>query len=230
MVMRQIVLDTETTGLSYAQGHRIIEIGCIEILDRQITDNHYHQYINPEREVDAGALQIHGLDNKFLADYPVFADVIQSFHDFIQDSDLIIHNAKFDLGFLNHEISLYQSVNPDADYSMIKNDKHIIDTLLLARDAHPGHKNSLDALCKRYNIDASDRKLHGALLDSSLLAKVYLAMTGGQLSLNLDQSSIGCGMHVNNYAIPSNILLCEHVPSTVELGAHNNMLDKFNAQ
>ena len=229
MVMRQIVLDTETTGLSYEQGHRIIEIGCIEILDRQITDNHYHQYINPEREVDAGALQVHGLDNTFLSDYPVFADVIQSFHDFIQDSDLIIHNAKFDLGFLNHEISLHQATNPDAGYSLIKNDKHIIDTLLLARDAHPGHKNNLDALCKRYNVDASDRKLHGALLDSSLLAKVYLAMTGGQLSLDLDQSSAECGMQSNNYAIPGNTLLCEQLPSTLELAAHNNMLDKFNA-
>ena len=226
--MRQIVLDTETTGLSPSQGHRIIEIGCVEIIDRKITDHTYHQYINPEREVDPGAFKVHGLDNKFLAHYPVFSEVIKDFHDFIEDSDLIIHNAKFDLGFLNHEMSLCREDDNNVDYPIIQNDKHIIDTLLLARDMHPGQKNSLDALCKRYGVDSSERQLHGALLDSNLLAKIYLAMTGGQLILNLDKHAVSAGMQGINYTIARNISLKSHEVTAAEIQVHQDMLTRFN--
>ncbi|HET7176037.1 MAG TPA: DNA polymerase III subunit epsilon [Gammaproteobacteria bacterium] len=179
--MRQIVLDTETTGLEPSQGHRIIEIGCIEILDRRITRSSFHQYINPDREVEAGALEVHGIDNRFLKDKPRFPEVAEEFLKFVDGAELVIHNAAFDVGFINHELRKMQ--NPVTDIASVCG---VLDTLDLARRQHPGQKNSLDALCKRYNVDNSGREYHGALLDAQLLAEVYLAMTGGQAALVLD--------------------------------------------
>lgn len=176
--MRQIVLDTETTGLRTEDGHRIIEIGCVELVNRKFTGNTYHQYINPQREIDQGAVAVHGITQEFLQDKPIFIDVTKSFMDFIKDAELIIHNAPFDVGFINYELGLTrQSWKPLNSYCQV------IDTLLLARQMHVGQRNSLDALCKRYMIDNTHREFHGALLDAHLLAKVYLAMTGGQGSL-----------------------------------------------
>ncbi len=176
--MRQVVLDTETTGLQTTDNHRIIEIGCIELVNRKFTGKRYHQYINPQRLIDDGALAIHGLSNQFLDDKPLFNDIAQEFMDFIQGAELIIHNAPFDVGFINHELMLTKKKwRTVGDYC------RIIDTLALARQLHVGQRNNLDALCKRYKIDNSQRDLHGALLDAHLLAQVYLAMTGGQGSL-----------------------------------------------
>lgn len=183
--MRQIVLDTETTGLEPAQGHRIIEIGCVELVNRQLTGNTYHQYLQPDRDIDEGAIDVHGITNEFLHDKPRFGDVVEEFLGFVGDAELIIHNAPFDVGFINCELQLHQ--NPLTD---IATRCRIIDTLLLAREMHPGQRNSLDALCKRYEIDNSQRELHGALLDAEILADVYLAMTGGQVTLSLDRSSM----------------------------------------
>ena len=179
--MRQIVLDTETTGLEPAQGHRIIEIGCVELVNRRLTGNTYHQYLQPDREIDAGAVEVHGIANEFLADKPRFADVVQDFIDFVRDAELIIHNAPFDVGFLNHEMALL-----DPPLGEITGHCAVLDTLEMARRLHPGQRNSLDALCKRYSIDNAHRDLHGALLDAEILADVYLAMTGGQVTLSLD--------------------------------------------
>ncbi len=179
--MRQVVLDTETTGLEPVKDHRVIEIGCIEILDRRITGNFFHRYLNPEREVEAGALEVHGIDNRFLKDKPRFADVAMEFLKFVDDAEILIHNAAFDVAFINHELRLMGDV--DAD---ISRRCRVTDTLEMARRLHPGQKNSLDALCKRYNVDNSSREHHGARLDAQLLAEVYLAMTGGQAALVLD--------------------------------------------
>src|SRR6478609_4197408 len=178
--MRQIVLDTETTGLETSQGHRIIEICCVEFINRRLTGRRYHQYIKPEREIDAGAFQVHGISNEMLADKPTFAQIAHEFIEFVGDADLIIHNAAFDIGFINAEFS---RLSPRPDY--IETRCSIIDTLLLARSKHPGQKNNLDALCKRYGVDNSQRELHGALLDAEILADVYLLMTGGQTALSL---------------------------------------------
>ena len=182
--MRQIVLDTETTGLEPSQGHRIIEIGCVELINRRMTENRYHQYINPEREIDEGAIEVHGITNDFLADKPVFADVAEDFLKFIRGAELIIHNAPFDVGFINRELQLL-----DTNAQAVESFCSILDTLMLARSMNPGQKNNLDALCKRYEIDNSARDLHGALLDAEILAEVYLAMTGGQVRLSLDGMS-----------------------------------------
>ena len=176
--MLVICFDTETTGLSVQQGHRIIEIGCVEIIDRSITRQTYHHYVNPEREIDAGAVAVHGITAQSLANKPVFAEIADGFVDFIRGAQLIIHNASFDLSFLNYELSLSQ-----PRLGKLEKFCTYIDTLALARQKHPGQKNSLDALCKRYRIDNSHRDMHGALLDARLLALVYLAMTGGQDSL-----------------------------------------------
>lgn len=176
--MRQIVLDTETTGLQIADGHKIIEIGCIELVDRKFTGNRYHQYLNPQREIDEGALAVHGLSNKFLEEKPLFSEIVQEFMSFVNGAELIIHNAPFDVGFINHELSLAQK-----KWGILTDYCRVTDTLVLARQLHIGQRNSLDALCKRYKIDNSQRDLHGALLDAHLLAQVYLAMTGGQGNL-----------------------------------------------
>lgn len=179
--MRQVVLDTETTGLEVSQGHRIIEIGCVELVDRKLTGKHYHQYINPNREIDAGAFEVHGISNEFLADKPRFAQVSRDFLDFVDGAELIIHNAPFDVTFLDAEFAQLEAASPGrlADYCSV------IDTLVMARKKHPGQRNSLDALCQRYGVDNSQRDLHGALLDAEILADVYLLMTGGQTDLLL---------------------------------------------
>ena len=177
--MRQIILDTETTGLEPAEGHRVIEIGCVELIDRRLSHNHYHQYLNPEREIEDGALEVHGISNEFLQDKPTFAEVVDDFLAFVRGAELIIHNAPFDIGFLDSELALLGRDERMADHVSV------LDTLELARDLHPGQRNSLDALCKRYEVDNSSRTLHGALLDSEILADVYLAMTGGQSDLGL---------------------------------------------
>ncbi|NVK22376.1 MAG: DNA polymerase III subunit epsilon [Kangiellaceae bacterium] len=182
--MRQIVLDTETTGLEPSEGHRIIEIGCVELVNRKLTGNHYHQYLQPDREIDQGAIEVHGITNEFLQDKPRFEDVASEFLAFIEGAELIIHNAPFDIGFLDHELNLLPTAKGTmSDYCLV------LDTLVLARQMHPGQRNSLDALCKRYDINNSHRELHGALLDSEILADVYLRMTGGQTNLTLGNQS-----------------------------------------
>ncbi|OZG73637.1 DNA polymerase III subunit epsilon [Hahella sp. CCB-MM4] len=178
--MRQIVLDTETTGLEPSQGHRIIEIGCVEIIDRKLTGNHYHVYIQPDREVDVEAFEVHGISNEFLAGKPRFAEIADEFLNFIKGAELVIHNAAFDVGFIDHEFAML-----GKQYGRTQDHCGVVDTLLMARKKHPGQKNNLDALCRRYGIDNSHRDLHGALLDSEILADVYLMMTGGQTALML---------------------------------------------
>lgn len=178
--MRQIVLDTETTGLNPRDGHRIIEVACIEMVNRRLTGHHLHKYINPEREIDAGAQAVHGISLEFLADKPKFADIADEFLEFINGAQLIIHNAPFDLGFLNAELDRLGRVPVETICS------GVIDTLREAKELHPGKRNSLDALCERYEIDNSSRTLHGALLDTELLAEVYLAMTRGQNALMIE--------------------------------------------
>jgi len=184
-ITRQVVLDTETTGLSTADDHRIIEIGCVELINRRLTGETFHQYINPEREIDAGAMEVHGISNESLLDKPKFSEITDDFMRFIDGAELIIHNAAFDVGFLNHELSKIKS-----EKRRIKDVSTVLDTLKLARDKHPGQKNNLDALCRRYEVDNSNRELHGALLDSEILADVYLAMTGGQVSLSLASEEV----------------------------------------
>lgn len=177
--MRQIVLDTETTGLDPALGHRVIEIGALEILNRQPTGATYHVYLNPEREIDAGAVAVHGLTSEFLADKPRFSDIAPEFLEFVRDAELVIHNAPFDVGFLNAELAKLKE-GPVKRYCTV------LDTLKMAKGLHPGQKNNLDALCRRYEVDNSGRAFHGALLDAQLLAEVYLAMTRGQETLGID--------------------------------------------
>ena len=180
--MRQIVLDTETTGLEPQLGHRIIEIGCVELMERQLTGRHYHVYINPDREVEAEAMAVHGITNEFLTDKPRFHEVAQDFLDFIAGAELVIHNAAFDVGFINAEFARIKPLRKVADHCTV------LDTLSVARRKHPGQKNSLDALCRRYGVDNSNRELHGALLDAEILADVFLLLTGGQTALSLDAS------------------------------------------
>lgn len=182
--LRQIVLDTETTGINPKEGHRIIEIGCVELINRRLTHNRFHVYLNPEREIDAGAIEVHGISNEFLRDKAKFAEVATDFMTFIKGAELIIHNAPFDVGFLNHELGLLGQAE-----NAIEQHCNVFDTLSFARKKHPGARNSLDALCKRYGIDNSHRELHGALLDAEILADVYLLMTGGQSSLLDDQET-----------------------------------------
>jgi DNA polymerase-3 subunit epsilon len=182
--MRQIVLDTETTGLDPSEGHRIIEIGCVELINRKRTGNELHQYLQPDREIDPGAIEVHGISNEFLADKPRFEDIVKDFLAYIDGAELIIHNAPFDVGFLDHEFER-------AGYGDGKTQAtcEVIDTLVMAKRMRPGQKNSLDALCRNYMIDNSQRDLHGALLDAELLAEVYLAMTGGQTALFSEASA-----------------------------------------
>ncbi|MFT7558648.1 MAG: DNA polymerase-3 subunit epsilon [Flavobacteriales bacterium] len=184
--MRQIVLDTETTGLEPSAGHKIIEIGCVELVNRKLTGRHYHQYIKPNREIDEGAFEVHGISNEFLADKPTFDAIVKEFLEFIDGAELVIHNAPFDIGFLDHEMAMLPS-----GIGNIAQRCTVLDTLALARNKHPGQKNNLNALCKRYGIDNSARDLHGALLDSEILADVYLMMTGGQTKLSLGANSDG---------------------------------------
>lgn len=175
--MRQVVLDTETTGVDWKQGHRVIEIGAVELLDRRLSGRHYQQYLNPERPSDPDAIRVHGITDAFLQDKPRFAEVVEEFLAFIDGAELIIHNAPFDMGFINHELRC-ASRKPIAP--------PVLDTLVDARRRHPGQKNDLNSLCRRYGVDNSSRDLHGALLDCEILAQVYLAMTGGQVDMGLD--------------------------------------------
>jgi len=176
---RQIVLDTETTGLNASEGHRVIEVGGVEIVDRRLTGEHFHQYFNPQRAIEAGALEVHGISEEFLADKPRFEEVAAELVEFVRGAELVIHNAPFDVGFLDHELARLPEPLRVADLCSV------LDTLALARELHPGQRNSLDALCARYGVDHSGRTLHGALLDAEILAEVYLAMTGGQVTLDL---------------------------------------------
>ncbi|GAB3275927.1 DNA polymerase III subunit epsilon [Parahaliea aestuarii] len=227
--MRQIVLDTETTGLEVSQGHRIIEIGCVELMNRRLTGNHYHQYINPEREVDQGAIEVHGITNDFLQDKPLFAQIARDFLEFVSGAELIIHNAAFDIGFLNAELRRLDAGLPDVDAVC-----SVVDSLAMARKKHPGQRNTLDALCTRYMVDNSQRDLHGALLDSEILADVYLAMTGGQTMLTLsDQDGEGEGGSRGGEGIrrlaadrrPLPVI----APSAGELAAHEAQLEAIAA-
>ena len=182
--MRQIVLDTETTGLDPRQGHRVIEIGALELIDRQLTGRQYHVYLNPEREIEQGALEVHGITEEFLRDKPLFAEIADDLLAFADGAELVIHNAPFDIGFIDNELSLV-----NHQHTSITEVAAVLDTLELARDLHPGQRNNLDALCKRYEVDNSSRTLHGALLDAEILTDVFLAMTGGQVDLGLSLES-----------------------------------------
>jgi DNA polymerase-3 subunit epsilon len=179
--MRQIVLDTETTGLSTGQGHRIIEIGCIELVNRRLTGREFHRFLNPDRDIDQGAERVHGIGRADLQTQPRFPEVVEELLEFLADAEVVIHNAEFDVGFLEYELTLMRHPRPRLDLHC-----RVLDTLSLARELHPGQRNSLDALCRRYEIDASKRDVHGALIDAELLARVYLAMTGGQTALILE--------------------------------------------
>lgn len=186
--MRQIILDTETTGIDPSQGHRLIEVGCLELVNRRLTGKSFHYYFNPQREVEEEAIAVHGLTNEFLADKPLFASVADDFLEFVKGAELIIHNAPFDVGFINHEFArLDRGLGVITDYCSV------LDTLVMARARHPGQKNNLDALARRYGADQRDRTYHGALLDSEILADVYLAMTGGQVGLALGGDEFGGG-------------------------------------
>jgi len=224
--MRQVVLDTETTGLEPEKGHRIIEIGCVELENRKLTGRHYHQYIQPERPVDEQAIEVHGITDEFLRDKPTFIDVMDDFIAFVDGAELIIHNAPFDIGFLDHELkhhggNKYQSM---AAYC------GVIDTLVMARKKHPGQKNNLDALCKRYGVDNSQRDLHGALLDSEILADVYLLMTGGQRALLLGNEESNSEKNTSTIIRKVSPTLKTPVicASTTELELHQNKLETIN--
>ena len=225
---RQIVLDTETTGIQPELGHRIVEIGCVELLDRKVTGNTYHQYINPERDMDDEVIKIHGLTNQFLADKPVFADIAADFVEFVSGAELLIHNAAFDVGFINHELARLKQTGIDQVCS-------VVDTLALARAKHPGAKANLDALCRRYQIDNSARVYHGALLDSEILAEVYLRMTGGQVTFALDaQDSTSSDRQAANSAAVSSIQLSGPLKviraSEEDSAAHDALLEKLRGK
>jgi DNA polymerase-3 subunit epsilon len=223
-VDRQIILDTETTGLEPQEGHRIIEIGCVEMVRRRLTSNHYHQYLQPDREIDEEAQKVHGITPEFLADKPRFEDIVDEFMEYVKGAELIIHNAPFDVGFINHELKL-----AGTKWGRLEDHCEILDSLVMARQIHPGQRNSLDALCKRYEIDNGHRTLHGALLDSEILADVYLAMTGGQVSLALDSHSDSGTM--GPQASPIKRLEKKRQPlkviqaTTAELEAHQERLE-----
>lgn len=223
--MRQIVLDTETTGLEHQQGHRIIEIGCVELVNRRLTGQHFHVYINPEREVDEGAREVHGIGNEFLADKPLFAQVAREFLDFVRDAELLIHNAPFDVGFLDSELARLDGLGRTTDYCTV------VDTLAMARGRHPGQRNTLDALCKRYDVDNSQRELHGALLDAEILADVYLRMTGGQTDLSLgaddDDERTGGEESVPRTIDREGLTIPVPAPTEDELAAHEAWLKRM---
>jgi DNA polymerase-3 subunit epsilon len=219
--VRQIILDTETTGIDPEAGHNVIEIGCVEMVRRKLTGNTWHQYIKPDREVEAEAIEVHGITNEFLADKPRFAELAHEFLEFVRGAELIIHNAAFDIGFLNTELARNGITERVDDICTV------IDTLMLARKKHPGQRNSLDALCRRYGIDNSHRELHGALLDSEILADVYLVLTGGQTSLQLGQgdSEDGEGEEPIRRIDASALVLPIVRASTDEIALHEAFLD-----
>ena len=224
--MRQIVLDTETTGLEPSKGHRIIEIGCVEIVNRRITENTYHQYIQPDREIDEGAFEVHGISTEFLSDKPRFENIVEDFMAFVNGAELVIHNAPFDVGFIDHELAKLEPV-----WGKVADHCKITDSLVMARKKHPGQKNNLDALCKRYEVNNSKRELHGALLDAELLAEVYLLMTGGQEALFLGGAS---GGHDSSTSLSPIRRVDENRPalkviraSVEELTAHEESLERL---
>ena len=234
--MRQIVLDTETTGLSTAQGHRIIEIGCLELIDRRLTGREYHRFLNPDRDIDEGAERVHGISRGDLETQPRFHEIVAEFLEFVGGAELVIHNAPFDVGFIEHELVLMKHPQPKIDEHAT-----ILDTLTLARKLHPGQRNSLDALCKRYEVDSSKRDVHGALIDSELLAGVYLAMTGGQTALSLDDEvgarPLGArrvgARHAGDNGVARmagsyNLIVVHATPE--ESAAHEAMLEKLRAK
>ncbi len=218
--MRQIVLDTETTGLDWRNGDRVIEIGCVELLNRSLTGRHYHVYINPGRSIDAEAVAVHGITEEFLADKPKFADIVSEFEDFVRDAELVIHNASFDVGFLDHELDLLGRGRLSGLSA------GVIDTLKLAKEQNPGKKASLDALCDRYEIDNAHRELHGALLDAELLAEVYLAMTRGQESLMIGLEDEPAAREVDEAGVPAARVALKILRATdAEQAAHERVLD-----
>jgi DNA polymerase-3 subunit epsilon len=216
--MRQIMLDTETTGLDHRTGDRVIEIGCVELLGRKLTGQHFHVYLNPERKVDPGAVAIHGLTDEFLADKPKFATVADEFCAFVRDAELVIHNAAFDVGFLNNELGL---LGRDSIQQLCPS---VLDTLRMARELRPGRKNSLDALCSEFGVDNSGRQFHGALLDAELLAEVYLAMTRGQNSLEMDFDAPPVMQQAGRGKRPPLRVLCA---SAEELAEHQRVLGEI---
>ena len=215
--MRQIVLDTETTGIGPELRHRVIEIGCVELVNRKLTGKTFHTYLNPERDVDEGAFRVHGISTAFLQDKPVFKEIVSDFIHFIQDAELIIHNAPFDVGFLNSELK-HVKWPKQLDHHAT-----VLDTLVLARNKHPGQRNSLDALCKRYDVNNSNRQLHGALLDAEILAWVYLAMTGGQAQLFVDEE---VAANEQTIASPAKLTSVSSVlvASEAEMAAHHDFV------
>ncbi|MGH8196524.1 MAG: DNA polymerase III subunit epsilon [Woeseiaceae bacterium] len=224
--MRQVILDTETTGLSPALGHRIIEIGCIELVNRRPTGREYHRFLNPERDIDAGAERVHGISREELQGHPKFADIADELLEFIRGSELVIHNAEFDIGFLEYELGLMQHPQPQIAVHATT----VLDTLLVARGLHPGQRNSLDALCKRYEIDSSRREVHGALIDAELLTNVYLAMTGGQTALVLDtEATSSVVIFATGAPRPGrdDLHLVVVEASTAEQAAHEAFLDRM---
>lgn len=224
--MRQIVLDTETTGLDPRQGHRVIEIGALEMIDRQLTGRQYHVYLNPEREIEQGALEVHGITEEFLRDKPRFADVADDLLAFAFGAELVIHNAPFDIGFIDNELSL-----TGHKHASITEVSTVLDTLELARDLHPGQRNNLDALCKRYEVDNSSRSLHGALLDAEILADVYLAMTGGQVDLGLSLESPAAPIDDDDTYLPAGRpVLFVLKASDEELAQHEARLNDIEKQ
>lgn len=221
--LRQVVLDTETTGLEVAQNHRIIEIGAVEIVNRRLTGRHYHQYIQPDRAIDAGALEVHGITENFLADKPRFGEIADAFIDFVEGAEVVIHNAAFDVSFLDYELRLC-AANTRMEICCVE----VTDSLELARREYPGQRNSLDALCRRLGIDNSRRTLHGALLDSEILAEVYLAMTGGQSAMVFESDAVkgaaGKRIDIDPASYPETPVL---MANEEELAAHRQWLDKL---
>lgn len=219
--MRQIILDTETTGLDPKSGHRVIEVAGVEMVNRRLTGNHFHRYLNPQREIDAGAQQVHGISLEFLQDKPLFGDVAEDFLTFISDAELIIHNAPFDVGFLDHELHR-------LGMAAIKTRCAVTDTLKMAKALHPGQRNNLDALCKRYQVDNAGRTLHGALLDAELLAEVYLAMTRGQdsLMIDLEEAPAAHSASPQERAVPRALLVL--AARDDELAAHCRQIEDID--
>ena len=226
--MRQIVLDTETTGLSTAQGHRIIEIGCLELVNRRVTGREFHRFLNPDRGIDEGAERVHGISSADLETAPRFPEIADELLEFVKDAELVIHNAEFDVGFLEYELELMKHGQPK-----IEQHATVHDTLSMARKMHPGQRNSLDALCKRYEVDASGRRMHGALIDAELLALVYLAMTGGQTALSLEDevgdASHGARASSAGRQAANNLNLVVVRASEEESAAHEAILEKMRA-
>ena len=225
MDKRQVVLDTETTGLEVNQGHRIIEIGCVEMVNRRITGRHYHQYMHPQRDIDAGAMEVHGITLEFLAGKPTFEEVATEFVQFVEGAELIIHNAPFDVGFIDAELDRL-----DSNIAPLTELCSVLDTLQMARQKHPGQRNNLDALCQRYEIDNTSRTLHGAMLDAEILAEVYLAMTGGQASLGLGaDGSDALGSGIGNADVAIRRLPADRPPLAV-LRASPTELERHEAK